>query len=400
MIVDGVSLIEILKYKDLSEKFFKLGIICRSVICCRSTPKQKSEIVALAKRLGNWITLSIGDGANDVPMIMEAHIGVGIQGKEGTQAVRSADYALSQFKFLQRLLLVHGRNGYRRISAFICYYFYKNIILVFTEIYFVFFNGFSGQSFFSDFLPAMFNFCWTSWPCIFAFGFDKDIADDNYTFKNNLLGKYFEIMPSLYKAGQVGYYFNLKRFWGWLISAVLHGGTCFVLVIIGLENTSIFSNGNLLDHWFKSTIVFSLIIHIVTYKIFMEISYWNILVIGTCIFSVFLYYISIYWVSLPAIAYVMQNDLTAKVSIMLNSNVFILYIIVGPLLAISADIAIKFVYNIANPSPVVLLKNIEIKMTDNIIKRISTIRDADVVYSENHKKLKTNKTFNNLTEEK
>jgi P-type E1-E2 ATPase len=66
-----------------------------SVICCRVSPKQKSDVVALAKRNGPWITVAIGDGANDVSMIQEAHIGVGIRGKEGTQAVRSADYAIS-----------------------------------------------------------------------------------------------------------------------------------------------------------------------------------------------------------------------------------------------------------------------------------------------------------------
>lgn len=59
------------------------------------SPKQKADVVHLAKKNGPWITVSIGDGANDVPMIMEAHIGVGVRGKEGTQAVRSADYAVS-----------------------------------------------------------------------------------------------------------------------------------------------------------------------------------------------------------------------------------------------------------------------------------------------------------------
>ena len=77
-------------------------------------------------------------------MIMEAHIGVGIRGKEGTQAVRSADYAICQFRYLLRLLMIHGRLGYMRVASMICYYFYKNIILVFTEIYFAFWNGFSG----------------------------------------------------------------------------------------------------------------------------------------------------------------------------------------------------------------------------------------------------------------
>lgn len=108
------------------------------------SPKQKADVVGLCKKSGPWITVSIGDGANDVPMIMEAHIGVGVRGKEGTQAVRSADYAVSQFFYLHRLLLVHGRWGYRRVSWLVCYYFYKNIVLVFAELPFAVENGYSG----------------------------------------------------------------------------------------------------------------------------------------------------------------------------------------------------------------------------------------------------------------
>ena len=129
--------------------------------------------MGLAKKNGSWITVSIGDGANDVPMILEAHIGVGIRGKEGTQAVRSADFALSQFFYLQRLLLCHGRWGYRRVSWLVCYYFYKNVVLVFTEIYFSLENGFSGQIFFADWLQTLYNAAWTSWACLFAYALEQ-----------------------------------------------------------------------------------------------------------------------------------------------------------------------------------------------------------------------------------
>jgi hypothetical protein len=119
------------------------------VICCRVAPKQKAEVVALVKRTLNCITLSIGDGANDVPMIkvccasrvlctalkllvltppiipQEAHVGVGISGKEGRQAVMSADYALGQFAFIADLLLVHGRWAYKRCVMVILWSFYK-----------------------------------------------------------------------------------------------------------------------------------------------------------------------------------------------------------------------------------------------------------------------------------
>ena len=94
IVIDGSTLTMVLDSEIISQRFFFFGFKAKSVICCRVSPKQKSDVVALAKKNGTWITLSVGDGANDVPMIMEAHIGVGIRGKEGTQAVRSADYAI------------------------------------------------------------------------------------------------------------------------------------------------------------------------------------------------------------------------------------------------------------------------------------------------------------------
>ncbi len=78
------------------------------------------------------MTLSIGDGANDVAMIQEAHVGVGIAGEEGRQAVMSADYAIGQFRFLTRLVLVHGRWSYRRLAETIANFFYKVRLLTTT----------------------------------------------------------------------------------------------------------------------------------------------------------------------------------------------------------------------------------------------------------------------------
>jgi phospholipid-translocating ATPase len=71
------------------------------------------------------MTCAIGDGANDVSMIQEAHVGIGIFGKEGRNAARSADFAFARFKFLKRALLVHGYLYYTRISNLVLYFFYK-----------------------------------------------------------------------------------------------------------------------------------------------------------------------------------------------------------------------------------------------------------------------------------
>ena len=173
IVIDGPSLALAMSDSTTAESFFSVCLRAASVICCRVSPKQKADVVALAKKSGPWVTLSIGDGANDVPMIMEAHIGVGIRGKEGSSAVRSADYAVSKFFYIQRLLLTHGRWGYSRVSYIINYYFYKNILLVFTELFFAIANGYSGQIFFAEWLTTMFNAVWTSWQCLFAYALEQ-----------------------------------------------------------------------------------------------------------------------------------------------------------------------------------------------------------------------------------
>jgi phospholipid-transporting ATPase len=363
LIIDGLSLLEILNSKELSINFLKLGVACRTVICCRVSPRQKAQIVRLVRTNNKWITLSVGDGANDVGMIREANIGVGISGKEGTQAVRSSDYAIGQFKFLQRLLMVHGRNGYKRISDFICYYFYKNIILVFTEIYFVFVNGYSGQPFFADIMPILYNTLWTSWPCMIAYSIDRTLKYDHHShiikeFKfdkdflsKNILGRYHTAMALLYRAGQLGSFFNLKIFWIWLICSIIHGGICYICVVAGLPNESVLTDGRLIDHWWLTTLSFTVIIHVVTYKVFIEISYWNYLVILVSFISMFFYYLCILMVGIPTLAKWAQNELIETMENMMITPVFWISITLLPFLCLTLDISFKYIKRFCFPNP-------------------------------------------------
>ncbi len=82
--IEGSVLNVILGNPELENKFFMMSLTAKSVICCRVSPKQKADVVSMYRKRGPWVTLSIGDGANDVSMILEANIGVGIRGKEGT----------------------------------------------------------------------------------------------------------------------------------------------------------------------------------------------------------------------------------------------------------------------------------------------------------------------------
>lgn len=124
VVIDGDTLRYALE-PSLKPLFLALGTQCDTVVCCRVSPAQKALTVKLVKEGRNAMTLSIGDGANDVAMIQEANIGCGLLGLEGSQAAMSADYAFGQFRFLTRLLLVHGRWSYIRIADMHSNFFYK-----------------------------------------------------------------------------------------------------------------------------------------------------------------------------------------------------------------------------------------------------------------------------------
>jgi len=196
---------------------------------------------------------------------MEADIGIGIQGKEGTQAVRTADFSIGQFRFLEKLLLNYGRIGYIKISKFICYYFYKNILLVYSDIMYAFSNGFSGQLYFADYLTTMYNAIFTSWCCLFIFSLERDVD-------LNIVKKF----PVLYMAGQKNYFFNLKEFWIYIICAIIHGTICYFLPELCFLDMSD-DSGMTYNHWFKSTVNFCLVIHVVTYKLLIISDFWNVL---------------------------------------------------------------------------------------------------------------------------
>ncbi len=133
VVIDGDTLRHALD-PALKSLFLNLGTQCESVICCRVSPAQKALTVKLVKEGRNAMTLSIGDGANDVAMIQEANVGVGLFGLEGSQAAMSADYAFGQFRFLTKLLIVHGRWSYHRIADMHSNFFYKVNIRVLYDI--------------------------------------------------------------------------------------------------------------------------------------------------------------------------------------------------------------------------------------------------------------------------
>ncbi|XP_042369404.1 phospholipid-transporting ATPase VD-like, partial [Plectropomus leopardus] len=133
LVIDGRTLDWALQ-EELKSHFLELSCRCKAVICCRSTPLQKSQVVHLIRNQLGVMTLAVGDGANDVSMIQVADVGIGISGQEGMQAVMSSDFAISRFKHLSRLLLVHGHWCYSRLANMILYFIYKNVVSIFYRL--------------------------------------------------------------------------------------------------------------------------------------------------------------------------------------------------------------------------------------------------------------------------
>ncbi|CAI5467554.1 unnamed protein product [Closterium sp. Yama58-4] len=176
LVIDGKSLAFALE-PELRAALLALAMQCASVVCCRVSPKQKALVTRLVKDGTGRTTLGIGDGANDVGMIHEADIGVGISGVEGQQAVMASDFAIAQFKYLERLLLVHGHWSYKRIANAVTYFFYKNVAFGLTIFYYNAYAVFSGQIVYNSWACSLYNVFFTSLPVIGYGVLEQDLSD-------------------------------------------------------------------------------------------------------------------------------------------------------------------------------------------------------------------------------
>mmetsp|Transcript_30768 Transcript_30768/g.50812 ORF Transcript_30768/g.50812 Transcript_30768/m.50812 type:complete len:1752 (-) Transcript_30768:131-5386(-) len=184
LVIEGAALEKLLGDSELEELLFAVANTCDSVIACRVSPAQKAQLVQLVRRyvVPEPVTLAIGDGANDVGMIQEAHVGIGISGKEGQQAVNASDFAIAQFRFLQDLTLVHGRWNFMRLSTVTLFSFYKNALMAGVLIAYTSMSLYSGTPLFDEWLIAMLNFV-AGFP-ILALGMFDRCLDREYVLNN------------------------------------------------------------------------------------------------------------------------------------------------------------------------------------------------------------------------
>ncbi|KAI0266442.1 phospholipid-translocating P-type ATPase [Gloeopeniophorella convolvens] len=217
VVIDGDTLRHALD-PALKQLFLNLGTQCETVVCCRVSPAQKALTVKLVKEGRNAMTLSIGDGANDVAMIQEANIGVGLFGLEGSQAAMSADYAFGQFRFLTKLLIVHGRWSYRRIADMHSNFFYKNVIWTFAMFWFVIYNSFDATYLYQYTFILLYNLIFTSLPVIALGAFDQDIN-----------AKAAMAFPQLYIRGIRGLEYTRTKFWMYMLDGLYQSVVVFYI---------------------------------------------------------------------------------------------------------------------------------------------------------------------------
>jgi magnesium-transporting ATPase (P-type) len=227
VIVTGRSLEVITRSDTLQVEFVPLLRHATTVVCCRVTPDQKAMIVSWMRR-NKAQCLAVGDGGNDVAMIQEADVGIGITGKEGRQAAQAADFTIAKFRFLLPLLLCHGHTAVMRSSYLVQYTFYKSVILGVVQATFnAGFTMATGVSYFDSMALTLYNGVFT---VVLSLLPVLDTHLPRYVLREN---------PQLYRICQSGTYMDRKSFAWFVLRAFGHGGVIFGMATVIFDGSFI-----------------------------------------------------------------------------------------------------------------------------------------------------------------
>ena len=225
LIIDGNCLDICLK--NCKNIFFEVSLKAKSVVCCRCSPTQKAKIIKIVKDLtkNKKRLLAIGDGGNDVAMIQEAHVGVGIVGKEGKQASLSADYSINNFKDLKLLLLWFGRISYKNTATIAHFVIHRGLIISFLELIFIILFYCVPIALYNGNLMVGYSTIYTALPVISL------IFDEDTTFNNVIK------FPSIYKDLQKGRQLSTKTFLGWFWKSLFQSSIIMLSGIFFFEHS-------------------------------------------------------------------------------------------------------------------------------------------------------------------
>ncbi|ETW01319.1 hypothetical protein H310_06882 [Aphanomyces invadans] len=287
VVIDGASLALLFHDaddvpSDLSTDalhFLRVALLCRTVIACRCSPTQKAQLVELTRRhCPDARTLAIGDGANDVPMLRAAHIGVGIAGeawhaREGRQAANSSDFAIGQFRFLARLVLVHGRWNYNRIAPLILFTYYKNIVYCMSLFWYMLApSAYSGTLVYAVFIQQGYNLFFTALPVIALAVLDQDVP-----------AHVCMTIPQLYTITHRKL-LNHARFWTWIAMGLVD--SVVLLYMMTLSASLVDSTGATTTLLTLGDMGWTALCLYMNVRIMALVSTWNVLMVGSVAVSV------------------------------------------------------------------------------------------------------------------
>ena len=278
ILVDEKALLTITNNEEIAKIFLEVAKEAVAVICCRVSPLQKSQVVKLMKNYDKTkITLAIGDGGNDVSMIMEAHIGIGIYGEEGLRAAQSSDYAIGEFQVLRRLLFFHGYLNLMRNSIMVIYFFYKNFVFTIIHFFYGFINDFSGQTIIEDWFISLFNLIFTSIPLA-----ARGILDISLKPEDGIIVQI--LIPYLYKEQRENPHFNIKNFLLNLLKGIFHSLINYFVGIYTI-NDLIDKEGHDSNLWVISNVLYTNVLLIVSLDmiIFTQYHTWLNWIIIVCL---------------------------------------------------------------------------------------------------------------------
>eukprot|EP00842_Homolaphlyctis_polyrhiza_P000579 jgi/Hompol1/1521/HPOL_003445-RA len=217
LVIDGESLQTCLDV--IPEEFIATALRLPVVVCCRCSPTQKASVARLINENTTGRTCAVGDGGNDVSMIQTAHVGIGIVGKEGMQASLAADFSITQFSHIARLLLWHGRNSYKRSAKLSQFVIHRGLIISVMQAVFSALFYFAPIALYQGMLLVGYATFYTMAP-VFSLVLDKDISEETAL-----------LFPELYKELTKGRSLSYKTFFIWLLISVYQGGAIMMLAI-------------------------------------------------------------------------------------------------------------------------------------------------------------------------
>ncbi|KAI9317371.1 phospholipid-translocating P-type ATPase [Zopfochytrium polystomum] len=271
LIVDGESLHTFTQYHV--ETFTRCALTLPVVVCCRCSPTQKAEITSIIRQYTGRRVLAIGDGGNDVSMIQAADIGVGIVGKEGRQASLAADFSVTQFSFITRLMLWHGRNSYKRSAKLSQFVIHRGLIISVMQAVFSAIFYFAPLPLYQGWLLVGYATIYTMAP-VFSLVLDKDLTEETAL-----------LYPELYKELRKGRSLSYRTFFTWLLISVYQGGAIMILSLWLFEDEFV----NVVAISFTALVFNELLM------VALEIVTWHPLMVWSEIMTVAVYIGSMFW---------------------------------------------------------------------------------------------------------